>query len=99
MTAAVVIRLARRLDWLSSYRSVSSTISSAMISSMISVCYVWRPVMLYEGYVVGVIELRHTFEGDHSNRTAGHTGSITNEQEVRATSLVAIGDGMCIKQT
>jgi len=37
ITAAVVSRLARRLDWLSSNWSVSSTISSEMISSMISV--------------------------------------------------------------
>ena len=52
MTAAVVIRLARRLDWLSSYRSVSSTISSAMISSMISVWTCGGPVKAYLCYDV-----------------------------------------------
>ena len=38
--------------------------------------------------------LERTFEGDYSNRTAGNTGSITNEQKVCATCLAAIGDGM-----
>ena len=42
--------------------------------------------------VVGVIALERTFESDHSNRTAGNTGSITNEQKVCATCLAAIGD-------
>ncbi len=93
MTAAVVIRLARRLDWLSSYRSVSSTISSAMISSMISVCMCGGPVMLI-GAVSLTYELRRTFEGDDSDRTAGNTRGVTDEQKVRTACLTAVGDGV-----
>jgi hypothetical protein len=44
MIAAVVMRLARFLLWLSSYRSVSSTISSEMIS-----CFIWS----WHQHVVG----------------------------------------------
>lgn len=90
MTVAVVIRLARRLDWLSSYRSVSSTISSAMISSMMSVCTCGGPVMIMGGCSSGVFVLRRTFEGDNSDRASSNTGGVTYEQEMRPTCLAAV---------
>ncbi len=46
------------------------------------------------GAVSLTYELRRTFEGDDSDRTAGNTRGVTDEQKVRTACLTAVGDGV-----
>ena len=72
IVAAVVIRFARFLLWLSSYLSVSSTISSEKISSMMS-----APWAKLRSCYIG--ECKLTLKSDNTHSTTGNARCTTDQ--------------------